>query len=113
MTRIAIIVGSTRPGRIARNVVDWVHQVASKRADTQYDVIDLAEYDLPLYDEEIPAATGQYAREHTKRWAEIVAGFDGFLVVTPEYNHAPSAAVNNAFDFVYAEWQNKAIGFVS
>lgn len=113
MTRIAIIVGSTRPGRIGRNVVDWVHQIASKRADSQYEIVDLAEYDLPLYDEEIPAAVGQYARAHTKRWAETVGSFDGFVVVTPEYNHAPSAAVKNAFDFVYAEWRDKAIGFAS
>src|SRR3954466_13377441 len=110
MTRIAIIVGSTRPNRIGRNVVEWVHRIASKRAEATYEIVDLAEYDLPLYDEEIPAAVGQYARAHTKRWAETVGSFDGFLVVTPEYNHAPSAAVKNAFDFVYAEWRDKAIG---
>ncbi|WP_406631643.1 NADPH-dependent FMN reductase [Amycolatopsis sp. WGS_07] len=113
MTKIAVIAGSTRPGRVAGIVAEWVHQVASKRPEAEYEIVDLAEWNLPLYDEEIPAAVGRYAGEHTKRWAEKVASFDGFIVVTPEYNHAPSAAVKNAFDFVYAEWRDKAIGFVS
>ncbi|WP_131736296.1 NADPH-dependent FMN reductase [Actinomadura roseirufa] len=112
MTNIAIIVGSTRPGRIGRDVADWVHGIAAKRADAKYEIVDLADQDLPLYDEELPAAVGQYAREHTKRWAEVVRRFDGYLVVTPEYNHAPPAALKNAFDLVYAEWGNKAVGFV-
>jgi NAD(P)H-dependent FMN reductase len=112
MTKIAIIVGSTRPGRIGRPVADWVHRIASKRTEAEYDIVDLAEQDLPLYDEQIPAAVGQYAGEHTKNWAAVVGRYDGFLVVTPEYNHAPPAALKNAFDFVHAEWGNKAIGFV-
>ncbi|MEW9534200.1 NADPH-dependent FMN reductase [Microbispora sp. NPDC049125] len=112
MTTIAIVVGSTRPGRIGRNVADWVHQSASKRLEADYELVDLADHDLPLYDEALPAAAGRYAGEHTKRWAEIVRRYDGYLVVTPEYNHAPPAALKNAFDLVYAEWHNKAIGFV-
>ena len=112
MTKIAIIVGSTRPGRIGRAVADWVHRIAAKRAEAEYEIVDLADQDLPLYDEQLPAAVGQYAGEHTKRWADVVRGYDGFLVVTPEYNHAPPAALKNAFDFVHAEWANKAIGFV-
>ncbi|GLX11605.1 NAD(P)H-dependent oxidoreductase [Microbispora sp. NBRC 16548] len=112
MTRIAIVVGSTRPGRIGRNVADWVHQIASKRTEAEYELVDLADQDLPLYDEALPAAVGQYAQEHTKRWAEVVRRYDGYLVVTPEYNHAPPAALKNAFDLVHAEWNNKAIGFV-
>lgn len=112
MTKIAIIVGSTRPGRISRSVADWVHQIAAKRTEAEYEIVDLAEQNLPLYDEAIPAAVGQYAGEHTRRWAETVRGYDGYLVVTPEYNHAPPAVLKNAFDFVHAEWQNKAIGFV-
>ncbi|XVQ06669.1 NADPH-dependent FMN reductase [Spirillospora sp. CA-255316] len=112
MTKIAIIVGSTRPGRIGRNVADWVHRNASKRTEAEYEIVDIADQNLPLYDEELPAAVGQYAGEHTKRWAEVVRRYDGYLVVTPEYNHAPPAALKNAFDFVHAEWLNKAIGFV-
>ncbi|WP_214411750.1 NADPH-dependent FMN reductase [Sphaerisporangium fuscum] len=112
MTRIAIVVGSTRPGRIGRNVAEWAHRIASKRTEAEYEIVDLADQNLPLYDEEIPAAVGRYAGEHTRRWAEIVRRYDGYLVVTPEYNHAPPAALKNAFDFVHAEWRNKAIGFV-
>ncbi|UKD57068.1 NAD(P)H-dependent oxidoreductase [Amycolatopsis sp. FU40] len=113
MTKIAVIAGSTHPGRVAGSVVEWVHQVASMRPEAEYEIVDLAEWNLPLDDEEIPAAVWHYAGEHTKKWAEKVASFDGFVVVTPEYNHAPSAAVKNAFAFVYAEWRDEAIGFVS
>ncbi|MBW8481266.1 NADPH-dependent FMN reductase [Actinomadura parmotrematis] len=112
MTKIAIIVGTTRPGRIGRAVADWVHQVAGKRTEADYEIVDLADHELPHYDEPIPAAVGQYAGEHTKRWAGVVAGYDGFLVVTPEYNHAPPGVLKNAFDYVHAEWNNKAVGFV-
>ncbi|GII64905.1 FMN reductase [Sphaerisporangium krabiense] len=112
MTRIAIIVGSTRPGRIGRGVADWVYRITAKRTEAEYEIVDLADQDLPLYDEAVPAAVGRYAGEHTRRWAEIVERYDGYLVVTPEYNHAPPAALKNAFDFVYAEWGDKAIGFV-
>ena len=56
---------------------------------------------------------GQYEQPHTKRWAEKIASFDGFVFVTPEYNHATSGALKNAIDFLYAEWNNKAAGFVS
>ncbi|WP_242902327.1 NADPH-dependent FMN reductase [Actinomadura terrae] len=112
MTKIAIIVGSTRPGRIGRAVADWVHLVASKRTEADYEIVDLADHGLPLYDEQIPAAVGQYAGDHTKSWAEVVARYDGYVVVTPEYNHGAPAALKNAFDFVYAEWANKAVGFV-
>ena len=112
MTKIAIIVGSTRPGRIGRSVADWVHQIASKRAEAEYEIVDLADQGLPFYDEAVPAAVGQYAGEHTRRWADVVRRYDGYLVVTPEYNHAPSAVLKNAFDLVHAEWNDKAIGFV-
>lgn len=112
MTKIAIIIGSTRPGRIGHNVAEWVHRIASKRTEAEYEIIDLVDQNLPLYDEAMPAAVGQYAGEHTKRWAEIVRQYDGYVVITPEYNHSYPAALKNAFDFVYAEWQNKAIGFV-
>jgi len=76
-------------------------------------LVDLADQDLPLLDEAAPAAFGEYDREHTARWASLVGSFDGFVFVTPEYNHGLPAALKNAIDFLYAEWQNKAAGFVS
>ena len=111
--KIAIIVGSTRPGRNGKAVADWVHDIARRRSDAQYELVDIADYDLPLLDEPVPPSMGQYSRDHTKRWAATIAEFDGFVFVTPEYNHGPSGALKNAIDFVYAEWNNKAAGFVS
>jgi NAD(P)H-dependent FMN reductase len=113
MVRIAIIVGSTRPGRKADAVARWVHEHASKRGDADYEIVDIADFGLPLLDEPVPPSMGQYSKPHTKRWAETIAPFDGFVFVTPEYNHATSGALKNALDFLYAEWNNKAAGFVA
>jgi len=113
MLNIAIIVGSTRPGRRAEAVAKWVHEQASKRTDGRFELVDIADFDLPLYDEPMPASRHQYQHEHTKRWAATVDGYDGFIFVTPEYNHGIPAALKNAIDFVYREWNNKAAGFVS
>lgn len=111
--KIGIILGSTRPGRKGDQVANWVVEQAKKRGDAQYDLIDLADYALPHLDEAIPPSAGQYANEHTKAWSRTVASYDGFVLVTPEYNRSPSGALKNALDFVYQEWNNKAVGFVS
>ena len=113
MTKIAIIIGSTRPGRNGEAVARWVFEHASKREGVEYELVDLLEWNLPHLDEALPAAMGQYAGEHTKAWAAKIAEFDGFLFVTPEYNHSTSGALKNAIDYVGAEWYNKAAGFVS
>lgn len=113
MLRIAIVLGSTRPGRNGEAVARWVFDLARKRGDADYELVDIAEYGLPLLDEPVPPSQGKYSKDHTKRWAAKVASFDGFVFVTPEYNHGTSAALKNALDFVYAEWNNKAAGFVS
>jgi len=112
MTRIGIIIGSTRPGRNGEAVGKWTYEVARKRTDAEYELIDLVDYDLPLLDEPIPPSQGQYTKPHTKRWAAKIASLDGFVFVTPEYNHGTSGALKNALDFLYAEWNNKAAGFV-
>lgn len=113
MLKIAIIVGSTRPGRKADAVANWVHDFAKTRSDAHYEVVDIADYKLPLLDEPIPPSLGQYQNPHTKAWAAKIAEFDGFVFVTPEYNHGTSGALKNAIDFVFREWHNKAAGFVS
>ena len=113
MTRIAIIIGSTRPGRNGEAVARWVHDVAKQRDDAEYEVVDIAEYNLPHLDEVLPPSLGQYANDHTKAWATTIASFDGFVFVTPEYNHSTSGALKNAIDYLFAEWNNKAAGFVS
>jgi NAD(P)H-dependent FMN reductase len=113
MLRIAIILGSTRPGRIGTAVARWVHELAQRRGDADYELIDLVDFNLPLLDEPVPPSRHQYSKPHTKVWAEKIAGFDGFVFVTPEYNHGISGALKNALDFLYAEWNNKAAGFVA
>jgi NAD(P)H-dependent FMN reductase len=113
MLKIAIILGSTRPGRNGKAVADWVYDVAKQRDDADYELVDIAEYALPHLDEIVPPSLGQYSQPHTLAWANKVASFDGFVFVTPEYNHSTSGALKNAIDFLYAEWNNKAAGFVS
>ena len=113
MLKIAIILGSTRPGRNGKAVADWVLDVAKQRDDADYELVDIAEYALPHLDEIAPPSQGQYAQPHTLAWAKTIASFDGFVFVTPEYNHSTSGALKNAIDFLYAEWNNKAAGFVS
>jgi NAD(P)H-dependent FMN reductase len=111
--RIGIVLGSTRPGRKGAQVAEWVLEQASKRDDATYELVDIADFNLPHLDEEIPASQGMYANEHTKAWASTIASYDGFVFVTPEYNHSTSGALKNAIDFIYGEWNNKAVGFVS
>lgn len=113
MLNVAIIVGSTRPGRKAEAVARWVHGLASRRADAVFELVDIQDFDLPLLDEPVPPSMHQYSKPHTRAWAEKIAGFDAFVFVTPEYNHGPSGALKNALDYLYAEWNNKAAGFVS
>jgi NAD(P)H-dependent FMN reductase len=110
--RIAIIIGSTRPGRRGEAVAQWVHGIAAARTDAEYELVDLKEYALPVFDEPAPPSRGQYQNEHTKKWAAKVASFDGFVFVTPEYNHSTSGALKNAIDYLYKEWNNKSAGFV-
>ncbi len=111
--RIAIILGSTRPGRVGEGVARWAHCVAARRSDAEYELIDIKDFNLPLLDEPLPPSRGQYSKDHTKKWAARIASFDGFVFVAPEYNHGISGALKNAIDFLYREWNNKAAGFVS
>ncbi|WP_037600028.1 NADPH-dependent FMN reductase [Streptacidiphilus rugosus] len=111
--KIAIILGSTRPGRNGKAVADWVLDRAGARTAAEYELVDLADYPLPHLDEATPPSMGQYEGEHTKAWATKIAEFDGYIFVTPEYNHSTSGVLKNAIDYLYAEWNNKAAAFVS
>ena len=113
MTKIGIIIGSTRPGRNGEQVAKWYYEIAKKRNDAEFELVDIADYNLPLLDEELPAGWNQYSKDHTKKWAAKIGEFDGFIMVTPEYNHSTSAALKNAIDYLALEWNNKAVGFVS
>lgn len=111
--KIAIIIGSTRPGRNGEAVAKWVYEIAQKRGDAEFELVDIRDFNLPLLDEPMSAIMGQYSKPHTKAWSAKVSSFDGYVFVTPEYNHGISGALKNAIDFLYHEWVNKAAGFVS
>jgi NAD(P)H-dependent FMN reductase len=113
MTRIGIILGSTRPNRNGEQVARWVLGIADQRSDATFELVDLRDYPLPHLDEPLPPAMGQYQNDHTKKWAGKIDSYDGFVMVTPEYNHSTSGVLKNAIDYLYAEWNNKAVGFVS
>jgi NAD(P)H-dependent FMN reductase len=113
MPKIAIIIGSTRPGRNGEAVAKWVYQVAQKRSDAQFELVDIKDFNLPLLDEPVSAIMGQYSKPHTKAWAAKIGSFDGYVFVAPEYNHGISGALKNAIDFLFREWNDKVAGFVS
>jgi NAD(P)H-dependent FMN reductase len=113
MLKVAIVTGSTRPGRNNEAVANWVYSLARERKDAEFELVDIANYKLPLLDEAMPPVFGQYAHEHTKAWSERIASFDAYVFVTPEYNHSTSAALKNAIDYLYREWNNKVAAFVS
>ena len=113
MIRIAVVLGSTRPGRLGKAVADWVQARAAERGDAAFEVLDVADFGLPLLDEPVPPSRGRYSQEHTKAWSQAVNAFDGYIFVTGEYNHSIPGALKNALDYLYTEWNNKAAGFVS
>jgi NAD(P)H-dependent FMN reductase len=113
MTRIGIILGSTRPNRNGEQVAKWVYEIAARRPDAEFELVDLRDYPLPHLDEPLSPMLGQYQNEHTRQWADKIDSFDGFVFVTPEYNHSTSGVLKNAIDYLYREWNNKAVGFVS
>jgi NAD(P)H-dependent FMN reductase len=113
MNKIAIIIGSTRPGRNSEQVAKWALATAKKRNDAEFELVDIKEYNLPLFDEPLPPLMRSYSRPHTKAWSETIARFDGYIFVTPEYNHGIPGALKNAIDFLFHEWNNKAAGFIS
>lgn len=113
MIRIAIIIGSVRPNRKGEVVGKWVFELARLRTDASFELIDLLDRKLPLLNEPLPPSEGKYTHQHTKDWSAIIAPFDAYIFVTPEYNHSMPASLKNAIDFLYKEWNNKAAGFVS
>src|SRR5206468_10230941 len=113
MLRIAIIIGSTRPGRKAEAVAKWVYEIAQNRSDAEFELVDIKDFDLPLLDEPVSPIMRQYTHQPTKIWSAKIASLDAYVFVTPEYNHATSCALKNAIDFLYHQGVNKADGFVS
>lgn len=111
--KLHVIICSTRPGRIGPAVARWFHERTRDHAKLDADLIDLADFALPLYDEPIHPVRQQYQQAHTKRWSESVASADAYVFVTPEYNYGPPPSFVNALNYVYKEWNYKPCGFVS
>jgi NAD(P)H-dependent FMN reductase len=111
--RISVIVGSVREGRISLPIAKWVMDRMAARAEFDAELLDLAEWDLPMFPEPNPPATGRYTGEKQRAWAEKIGAADGYILVAPEYNHGMSAVLKNALDTVYAEWGRKPVAFVA
>lgn len=111
MTKVAIVTGSTRPGRLNRQVADWVLE-NSKAEGATFEIVDIADFDLPVLDEPYPAAYQNYTKEHTKKFSAKIAEFDAYIFVVAEYNHTVAPALTNAISFLNAEFNNKAAGIV-
>jgi NAD(P)H-dependent FMN reductase len=113
MTRLTIIVASTRPGRVGLAVSQWFEAQAVAHGGFEIEVADLAELKLPLMDEPSHPRLRAYTRRHTKDWSAIVDASDAFAFVMPEYNHGYTAPLKNALDYLHHEWMYKPVGLVS
>lgn len=111
--RLHTIIASTRPGRIGPSIAQWFHEFAKQHGKFDAQLVDLAEFKLPIYDEPHHPMRRQYTQEHTKKWGASVNAADAFVIVTPEYNYSEPPSLSNAFDYVFWEWQYKPIAFVS
>ena len=110
---LQIVIASTRPGRIGLPIAEWVAERARSHEGFEVELVDLAEVDLPLFDEPHHPRLGRYEHDYTKAWSATVSRADAFVFVMPEYNHGFNAAIKNALDFLYTEWNHKPAGLVS
>lgn len=111
--RLHIIICSTRPGRIGPSVAHWFRDRATAHGGFDVHLVDLADFNLPIYDEPAHPMLQDYQHEHTRQWSRSVAAADAYVFVSPEYNYSPTPALVNALDYVYKEWNYKPCGFVS
>lgn len=108
-----IIVGSTRPGRVAPIFANWFRDFAAPHGKFEPVIVDIAEFGLPLFDEPKHPRLGDYENEHTRRWSQTIAAGDAFVFVTPEYNYFIPAPLVNAITYLSSEWKYKPAGFLS
>lgn len=111
--KIQLIIGSTREGRIATSVAEWIESQAIKNEDIELEVVDLKEVNLPFFNDATPPAYGPTSTDAGKAWSAKIREADGFIFLTPEYNRGYPAALKNAIDYLYAEWANKPATIVS
>ena len=110
--RLHTVIASTRPTRIGPSIARWFHEFAAKHGKFEAQLVDLAEFNLPVFDEPEHPARRHYHHDHTKKWSASVNAADAFVFVTPEYNYGPPPSLLNALDYLFWEWQYKAVGLV-
>jgi NAD(P)H-dependent FMN reductase/DNA-binding MarR family transcriptional regulator len=111
--RVAVVIGSTRPGRICPGIARWVRDALAEGSPLTYELVDLADVDLPMLDEPLMAALHTYVHPHTEGWSRLVDGYGAFVFVFPQYNWGYPAVLKNALDFLYDEWTDKPASMVS
>ncbi|WP_067838238.1 NADPH-dependent FMN reductase [Amphibacillus sediminis] len=112
MLKLAVVLGSVREGRNGEAVAQWMYQFAKNRGDAEYELVDLADYNLPLLGASVAEADQAKTEGIIQAWKDKMASFDGYIFVTPEYNHAVGGALKNALDYLNPELNNKAASFV-
>lgn len=112
LPRIGIILSTTREGRFADKPAAWLQAIAAERTDLSFELVDLRDYPLPFYDWPASPIRKPIDTPAVLRWRETLAGLDGFIFVTAEYNHSIPAVLKNAIDHVFIEWQRKPAAFV-
>jgi NAD(P)H-dependent FMN reductase len=112
---IKVIAGSTREGRFSDKAAAWIAEEIKKGEGVAVEVLDLRDYEMPFFNEAVnPSAKKEpYKNEAVARFTKKIAEGDAFVIVTPEYNHGTSAVLKNVLDWVYQEWNNKPVSFVS
>lgn len=110
--KIGVIVGTTRRTRFADQPAAWFMELASSRTDMEFELLDLRHFELPFFDEVASGASAPTQSEAGRRWQEKLAEFDGFVIITAEYNHGPPAVLKNALDYAFVEWLRKPVAFV-
>jgi NAD(P)H-dependent FMN reductase len=94
-------------------VAAWIHDRAVKHGGFDVELIDLAEVNLPIFDEPKHPRFGEYEHQHTRDWSATISRGDAYIFVIPEYNYGFNAAIKNAIDYLNVEWQYKPLGFVT
>jgi NAD(P)H-dependent FMN reductase len=110
---LQIVIASTRPGRVGKPVADWFEDQAKRHGGFHVEMVDLAEVNLPFFDEPNHPRLREYTHDHTKAWSETVSRGDAYVFVTPEYNYGFNAVLKNALDYLSAEWAFKPALIVS
>ena len=111
--KLNIIIGSTRPGRVGPTIAKWATEAARAHGGFEVELVDLADFKLPLLDEAVHPIMQQYQHAHTKRWSASVGSADAYIFLTPEYNYFPPASLVNALQVLNKEWNYKAAGVIS